>query len=144
MKPTLQSNLSEYAATLTSNNEYIRQQIEMSGDRVIDNGLVYLTTTPSTGVQVYIEDANKHHVTYGVAGAALTGLNDWMGAEANGYSDATFQINDGPNWVGNGYIGALTADGSECVFESAFIPNTPCIAGDPKGDVWGYDGGKLC
>ena len=82
-------------------------------------------------------------MTYGVAGAALTGLNEWMAGEDNGYSDATFQINDGRNWVGNGYIGALQQDG-DCVFESASVPNTLCVAGDPRGAVWGYKGGKLC
>ena len=66
-----------------------------------------------------------------------------MASPANGYSDATFQINDGRNWVGNGYIGALQ-DGGDCVFESSFIPNTPCVAGDPRNEVWGYNGGKLC
>ena len=143
MKPTLQSNKSQYAATLSSNIDYINEQIRAFGDDVIVNGSIYLTTTPSTGVQVYIEDANKHHVTYGVAGSALTGLNEWMAAEANGYSDATFQINDGPNWVGNGFIGALAQDGV-CVFESAFVPNTLCTATDPKNEVWGYKGGILC
>ena len=145
MKPTFQSNLTEYAATLASNIEYVNQQIQSSGDRVIDGGLIYFITTPSTGVQVYIEDeaSGKHHVTYGVAGAALMGLNDWMAGKGNGYSDATFQINDGPNLVGNGYMGALTADGT-CVFESAFTPNTTCVAREPEGEVWAYKGGKLC
>ena len=58
----------------------------------------------------------------------------------NGYSDATFQINDGKNEVGNGYIGALNELGI-CVFAGAFVPNTTCMAVDEKGLVYGHHGG---
>lgn len=66
-----------------------------------------------------------------------------MAATGNGYSDATFQINDGKNQVGDGYIGALNSQGT-CVFENALVPNTTCVAVDAKGSVYGYNGGKLC
>lgn len=54
----------------------------------------------------------------------------------NGYSDATFQINDGKNEVGNGYIGSVDQDGV-CVFGYAAIQDTPCVAVDSKGSVYG-------
>ena len=57
----------------------------------------------------------------------------------NGYSDATFQINDGRNEVGNGFIGAVTATGA-CVFANAAVPNTTCTPLDSNGDVYGSHG----
>ena len=66
-----------------------------------------------------------------------------MADKDNGYSDATFQIGDGSNWVGNGYVGAVN-DRNQCVFANAFLPNTLCTATDPRGLVYGYKGGKLC
>ena len=143
MRPTFQTNLTEYATTLASNIDFINDQIRTGGDRILDTGLIYFVTNPSTGVQTYIESASRHNVTYGVAGAALLGLTQWMASRANEYGDVTFQINDGPNWVGNGYIGALSPDGT-CVFQSAYTTNTTCVAADPHGEVWGYNGGRIC
>ena len=64
-------------------------------------------------------------------------------AAGNGYSDATFQINDGKNWVGNGYMGAVNEQ-NVCVFENAAVQNTTCSATDPNGYVYGTKGGLLC
>lgn len=61
----------------------------------------------------------------------------------NGYSDATFQITDGRNEVGNGYIGAFNF-GGVCVFANAFVPNTTCVPVDEQGLVYGSHGGVLC
>ena len=61
----------------------------------------------------------------------------------NGYSDATFQITDGKNEVGNGYMGALN-DVGICVFAGAFVPNTTCTAVDDMAMVYGPDGGTVC
>ncbi len=66
-----------------------------------------------------------------------------MQGEGNGFGDATFQINDGKNEVGNGYVGAVDGDGV-CVFAKAFVPDTPCVAVDRKGLVYGADGGAVC
>ena len=82
-------------------------------------------------------------MTWGVYGSALAGLNAWMAEKDNGYSDATFQIGDGSNWVGNGYVGVANKN-LQCVFGNAFVPNTYCTATDPKGEVYGYKGGRLC
>ena len=92
---------------------------------------------------IYGEDANKHHLTWGVFGAALTGLNAWMQEAENGYSDATVQINDGKNWVGNAYVGAQNEE-QDCVFEGAYVPNTTCEATDENGYIYGPKGGKIC
>lgn len=141
-KPLLQPATS-YAQALISSIEFVNQHIEFSGDGPIADGDEYFTTS-GTNVQVYVEDANNHQLTWGVAGVALQGLNTWMAVEDNGYSDATFQINDGRNWVGNGYIGALNLLGI-CVFANAYVPNTTCSATDANGFVYGsVYGGKLC
>lgn len=66
-----------------------------------------------------------------------------MADRDNGYSDATFQINDGKNEVGNGYMGALNEVGI-CVFAGAFVPNTTCTAVDAKGLVYGPNGDVVC
>lgn len=94
-------------------------------------------------MQIYAEDAGKHHLTWGVLGVALQGLNAWMAGEGNGYADATFQINDGKNEVGDGYIGAVDLEGV-CVFANAHVPNTPCVPVDSKGLVYGSHGGAVC
>lgn len=71
------------------------------------------------------------------------GLDAWMGAQANGYSDATFQINEGDEWVGSGYMGSLNARG-ECVFTGSLHPNHFCSATDEGGYIYGFDGGRFC
>lgn len=93
------------------------------------------------GVLIHAEDGGGHHLTWGVFGAALQGLNAWMADAENGYSDATFQINDGKNEVGNGFIGGDNVGGN-CVFASAYIKDTPCVPVDTVGSVYGH--GLLC
>ena len=66
-----------------------------------------------------------------------------MEFSGNGYSDSTFQINDGSNWVGNGYIGALNSEGV-CLFRGSFVPNTTCDASNSNDLIYGTNGGKLC
>lgn len=66
-----------------------------------------------------------------------------MAAPVNAYSDATFQINDGADWVGSGYVGSVDAEG-ECVFEGARHPNLTCAATDESGYIYGEDGGRFC
>ena len=133
---------SSYAMAINSSIESIKQVVKILGDGPITGGDQYLVTS-GTNVQIYAEDANMHHLTWGVYGAALQGLDAWMAAMGNGYSDATFQINDGKNWVGNGYMGAMNEAGI-CVFADARVPNTTCSATDPLGSVYGPTGGLLC
>ena len=130
-----------YAKALDGAVPYIENHIKTSGDGLI-GGFQYLITD-DTNILIYVEDANRHNLTWGVCGAAIQGLNAWMAGTENGYSDATFQINDGKNWVGNGYIGALNEE-KKCVFENAFVPNTTCTATNEQGSVYGYNGGKIC
>lgn len=66
-----------------------------------------------------------------------------MRAPANAYSDATFQINEGWNWVGSGYVGRVNGEG-ECVFTGSLHPNQTCAATDEDGYIYGYDGGRFC
>ncbi|CAD6594449.1 MAG: hypothetical protein ASARMPRED_000211 [Alectoria sarmentosa] len=141
IKPALEPT-SSYATALNSSIAYIDQYIGTSGDGHITGGRQFLSTT-STGVQIYAEDAGRHHLTWGVLGVALQGLNAWMAGEENGYGDATFQINDGKNEVGDGYIGAVDLEGV-CVFANAYVPNTPCVPVDSKGLVYGSHGGVVC
>lgn len=141
MKPSLEPN-SSYATALNASIAYIDQYIESSGDGPIPSGQQYVSNS-GTNVQIFAEDAGGHHLTWGVFGVALQGLNAWMADTDNGYSDATFQINDGKNEVGNGYIGAVDVAGV-CVFANAFVPNTTCVPVDSNGDVYGSHGGVVC
>ena len=134
---TSSSPLSAYATAIKSTIEHIKEIIKSQGDGLIPGGDQYFTTT-GTDVELYAEDADKHHLTWGVCGAALQGLDAWMAAEGNEYSDATFQINDGPNWVGSGYMGAV--NDTICRFANAAVPNTLCSATDPEGSVYGPAG----
>lgn len=142
---TLRPSLREpgsYATALNSSITYIDEYIGKSSDGRIADGQQYLSN-PGTGISIYAEDGGGHHLTWGVFGVALTGLNAWMADGNNGYSDTTFQINDGKNEVGNGYIGAVNSQGA-CVFANAFVPDTTCVAVDRKGYVYGYNGGLVC
>ena len=131
-----------YATALNSSIKYIQTHIATDGDGTIAFGILYLAT-PTTNVQIHGEDGGGHHLTWGVFGAALQGLNAWMGDQIDGYTDATFQINDGKNEVGNGYIGALNQE-QRCVFANAFQPNTTCAAVDSAGLVYGDPDAKAC
>lgn len=141
LKPSLEPT-SSYATALNASIAYIDQFIGSSGDGPILNGQIYLSN-PGTGIQIFAENADRHSLTYGVLGVALQGLNAWMADDENGYSDATFQINDGKNEVGNGYIGAVDVSGV-CVFANALVPNSTCVPLDSNGDVYGKDGGVVC
>lgn len=120
-----------YAAAINAGIVHINSTIAASGDMDIPNGSQTLPDTQ--GIRIYAEDAGGHHLTWGVLGSALTGLNTWMGT-LNKYGDATYQINDGANRVGQGYIGTVVGDA--CVLAAAAIERTPCVARDNGGDVY--------
>ena len=48
-------------------------------------------------------DSNNHQQTWGVLGAALEALEDYM--RGAGYGQVLFTIVDGPNQVGEGMLG---------------------------------------
>ena len=50
-------------------------------------------------------DANNHHLTWGVLGAALEAVRDYMIQSGHGFGTAYFQIYDGDNQTGQGSIG---------------------------------------
>lgn len=140
--PSSPNKPDEYASTLKDVTAFVAKHIHDSGDGLLQNGDQYFITSGSP-VQIYAQDAPRHNLTYGVLGAALRGLAAWMAAPANGYSDATFQINDGENWVGSGYVGSLNGEG-QCVFKGSVHPNQTCSATDVDGFIYGYDGGRFC
>lgn len=120
-----------YAAVVNAGIVHINSTIAASGDMDIPNGSQTLPDTQ--GIRIYAKYAGGHHLTWGVLGSALTGLNMWMGA-LNKYGDATYQINDGANQVGQGYIGTVVGDA--CIFAAAAIERIPCVARDNSGDVY--------
>ena len=123
-----------YAAALNGSIAYVDKNTR-SGDGPITYGTQYITTD---GIDILIhgENGGGNNLTWGVFGSALQGLDTWMAGAGNGYSDATFQINDGENEVGNGFIGGDNQKG-ECVFANAYIKNTLCIPVDISGSIYG-------
>ena len=133
MAPSLQPSTA-YAAALNYSIAYVDKNTR-SDDGPITYGTQYVWTD---GIDVLIhgENGGGNNLTWGVFGSALQGLNAWMAAAENGYSDATFQINDGENEVGNGYIGGENQKG-QCVFANSYIKNTPCLPVDVSGSIYG-------
>ena len=54
-------------------------------------------------VELYMRNANNHQQTWGVVGAAIGALQDYM--NQNGFGQATFNVFDGGTEVGVGKIG---------------------------------------
>lgn len=54
------------------------------------------------GLALQTWNANNHQMTWGVLGAALLALQQYM--EAIGYGTVTFDVMDGANWVGSGRL----------------------------------------
>lgn len=57
-----------------------------------------------TGLVLNVANANNHQTTWGVLGAALSALKDFV-AESGGFTSATFEIFDGVNQVATGTLG---------------------------------------
>ena len=53
--------------------------------------------------ELRVRNVNNHQTTYGVLGAAMLALEDYM--DRFGYCAGTFSIFDGTNHVGDGTIG---------------------------------------
>ncbi len=51
------------------------------------------------------EDANHHQLTWGVLGAALQAVKEYMSQSGNSFGTAYFSIYDGDNQTGKGSIG---------------------------------------
>ena len=86
-------------------------------------------------VEVFAQDSNRQKLTYGIYGAALTIMKDFV-LSFPLYADASyFQINDG-KWgtVGNGYvgIGLQTTNTTNCYLKGNPTQNTGVICSMPS------------
>ena len=80
---------------------YIEESIRQYGDIVIPTGGVEYNSV--TGVSFSTTNSNNHQQTYGVLGAAIEALKDYM--SQNYFGKAKFWIFDGVNEVGAGTVG---------------------------------------
>lgn len=79
----------------------IRVDIRTTGDGDVPGGLI---TYQSSGLVIISQNANNHQQTWGVLGAGIAALSDYMLAQKEkGYSPSSveFLIYDGPNQVAN-------------------------------------------
>ena len=56
------------------------------------------------GLALEVANADNHQTTYGVLAAALVALWHYM-TQTGDIGRATFDVYDGPNWVGVGWVG---------------------------------------
>ena len=102
--------------------------------RIIINGVAEQTGIP--WVEVFVQDANHQKMTYGIYGAALTIMKDFVLTYPL-YADASyFQIGDS-KWgtVGNGYVGiglADTTNTTHCYLKGNPLQNTGVICSMPS------------
>ncbi|MCJ1298663.1 hypothetical protein MMC08_001453 [Hypocenomyce scalaris] len=77
--------------------------IQAHGDGDIVNGAYRWTKNPDgpLGLQIWVRNANNHQLTYGVLGAALNALNEYMTLFGAGLT-TTMDVYDGVNQVGQG------------------------------------------
>lgn len=75
--------------------------IRQFGDQAIAGGT--FLWLGENGYQLRVNNANNHQTTYGVLGAAVAALSDYM--SQHGCATGTFSIHDGLNQVGEGTIG---------------------------------------
>ena len=54
---------------------------------------------------LWVYDANNHHLTWGVLGAALQALRDYMSQHGHAFGTVSFSVFDGENQTGQGFIG---------------------------------------
>lgn len=75
-------------------------RLDSVGDTVISNGLF---NWEYQGYSLRVWHANNHQTTWGVLGAAIEAIADFM--TQYGFARATFNIYDGGNEVGEGVLG---------------------------------------
>ena len=81
--------------------DYIIHLFDARGDTPVTGGVFNWLT--DDGLVLSAWNANNHQLTYGVLGAALDAVSDYM--NFNGFCRATFSVYDGVNQVGEGMIG---------------------------------------
>ena len=84
------------------NNAYnsVEGYLYSFGDGLIARGV--FNFLGANAVQVQVQNANNHQITYGVLASALEALERWTAQ--NGCVLGAFVIRDGPNVVGTGSI----------------------------------------
>lgn len=87
-------------ATIILAHNVIATRIRSLGDGPIDNGRYSMVGLGGVGVNAW--NADNHQLTWGVLGAALTALLDYMRIYGNGA--ITFNIFDGAHMVGQGTV----------------------------------------
>lgn len=75
-------------------------RLDSVGDTVISNGLF---EWGYQGLSLRVWHSNNHQTTWGVLGAAIEAIADFMGLY--GFAGASFSIYDGGNEVGEGILG---------------------------------------
>lgn len=86
---------------LTLSSKYVLDYMQLLGDGVIPDGMV--KWVGDENLLLSVKNAANHQVTWGVLGAALMALSDYM--SEFGYGAASFGIFDGASQVGQGTIG---------------------------------------
>ncbi|KAL8828363.1 MAG: hypothetical protein Q9191_002633, partial [Dirinaria sp. TL-2023a] len=89
---------------------------------------VWYINPPGTQMMVQAESANMERLTYGILGAALTGLIQYVEAGYdNSNNPLVFQINDG-RWgeVGTGFVGYIDPVTHNCMIQSLSGEETEC------------------
>lgn len=81
----------------------ISAHIHDSGDGEIGGEWNFEGENGALPVRIRTYDAGGNHMTWGVLGAAMAALGDWVGA--NGGTAGLFQVFDGKNQVGAGFLG---------------------------------------
>lgn len=80
----------------------IRQHIYIMGDSLVQGGS--FSFFGEDNMVLRIHDTNNHQTTYGVLGAAVMALWNFMTTQ-NQFRAGNFQVYDGPNMVGQGFVG---------------------------------------
>ncbi|KAA6416284.1 MAG: hypothetical protein FRX48_01004 [Lasallia pustulata] len=92
---------SHFRDLLTACLNIISYEIETTYDGPIDGG-IFERISLTSSLALHVWNANNHQITYGVLGAAVSALLDYM--QQRGWGDCTFSIFDGPMQVGRGQL----------------------------------------
>ena len=100
--PTAGGNFpsSAFQVLLSAVASGVQATIGHAGDGNIAGGAL---TRDEEGLRFEVKNANNHQVTWGVLGAAVEGLRDYMGEK--GWAGVKFEVYDGRNMVGEGAVG---------------------------------------
>ena len=85
--------------------ESLNRRVDRQGDGELENGTFEWLGEPK--LRLHANDANDHHLTYGVLSAALQAVDNWMSSPGSYHQLAHFQIFDGDNQVGHAYLTAI-------------------------------------